>query len=195
MNMKLLSLAVLICSLPSLAHGAQQADYAIKSAPAAADRVLISDSADGWKTKNVEFGVFAPAASPTFTGLIAVPPFTGTTYAGTGLLAAVQTLLTINDNAQEINASSYILTLFDDVDAEEARATLEIPTIPTLISAFTNDSGFLTSYTETDPLFTAWDKDYNDLINTPTIPTLPTVTVSTSQPTGGADGDVWYVVD
>lgn len=29
---------------------------------------------------------------------------------------------------------------------------------------------FLRSYTETDPIFTAWDKDYNDLINTPTLP-------------------------
>ena len=28
-------------------------------------------------------------------------------------------------------------------------------------------SGFLTSYTETDPVFSAWDKDYADLINTP----------------------------
>jgi hypothetical protein len=27
--------------------------------------------------------------------------------------------------------------------------------------------------TETDPLFTAWDKDYNDLVNLPTIPTVP----------------------
>jgi hypothetical protein len=30
-------------------------------------------------------------------------------------------------------------------------------------------AGYLTSYTETDPVFTAWDKDYNDLINKPTI--------------------------
>jgi hypothetical protein len=72
---------------------------------------------------------------------------------------------------------------------------------PTNVSTFTNDAGYLTSYTETDqifgasvasgitgtdttnwnnkldsytetdPIFTAWDKDYNDLINTPTIPT------------------------
>ena len=34
--------------------------------------------------------------------------------------------------------------------------------------------GYLTSFTETDPIFNAWDKDYNDLINTPTIPTVPT---------------------
>ena len=29
------------------------------------------------------------------------------------------------------------------------------------------------NFTETDPIFTAWDKDYNDLINKPTIPTVP----------------------
>jgi len=33
-----------------------------------------------------------------------------------------------------------------------------IPTVPTTVSSFTNDAGYLTSYTETDPVFTAWDK-------------------------------------
>jgi uncharacterized protein (TIGR02145 family) len=49
-----------------------------------------------------------------------------------------------------------------------------IPTVPTSVSAFQNDAGYLTSYTETDPQFNAWDKDYNDLTNKPTIPTVPT---------------------
>jgi len=35
-------------------------------------------------------------------------------------------------------------------------------------------AGYLTSFTEVDPVFLAWDKDYTDLINTPTIPTVPT---------------------
>ena len=48
-----------------------------------------------------------------------------------------------------------------------------VPAIPTNVSAFNNDAGYLTGYTETDPQFNAWDKDYNDLINTPTIPTVP----------------------
>ena len=47
----------------------------------------------------------------------------------------------------------------------------DIPTVPTNVSAFTNDAGYITGYTETDPQFNAWDKNYNDLINTPTIPT------------------------
>jgi uncharacterized protein (TIGR02145 family) len=49
-----------------------------------------------------------------------------------------------------------------------------IPAVPTNVSAFTNDAGYLTGYTETDPQFNAWDKDYNDLINKPVIPTVPT---------------------
>ena len=49
-----------------------------------------------------------------------------------------------------------------------------VPAIPTNVSAFTNDAGYLASYSETDPQFNAWNKDYNDLINTPTIPTVPT---------------------
>ena len=37
-------------------------------------------------------------------------------------------------------------------------------------SQITNLQSYLTS--ESDPAFTAWDKDYEDLINTPTIPTI-----------------------
>lgn len=33
-----------------------------------------------------------------------------------------------------------------------------IPTVPTKLSAFTNDSGFITGYTETDPTVPAWAK-------------------------------------
>ena len=49
-----------------------------------------------------------------------------------------------------------------------------IPTVPTNVSAFNNDAGYITGYTETDPQFNAWDKDYNDLINRPAIPAVPT---------------------
>lgn len=34
----------------------------------------------------------------------------------------------------------------------------EIPTVPTNVSAFTNDAGYLTSYTETDPTVPSWAK-------------------------------------
>ncbi len=67
------------------------------------------------------------------------------------------------------------------------------PTIPSKTSDLTNDSGFITSYTETDPVFsnsvasgitqndiTNWNNksdfsgSYNDLTDQPTIPTVPT---------------------
>ena len=67
------------------------------------------------------------------------------------------------------------------------------PTIPSKTSDLTNDSGFITGYTETDPVFSAsaaagisstdisnWNGksdfsgDYDDLTNKPTIPTVPT---------------------
>jgi hypothetical protein len=78
-----------------------------------------------------------------------------------------------------------------DWDATSGDAQiLNKPTIPTKTSDLTNDSGFITSYTETDPIFTAspaygitanditnWNGksnfsgSYNDLTNKPTIPT------------------------
>ena len=44
-----------------------------------------------------------------------------------------------------------------------------VPAIPTNVSTFTNDAGYLSSYTETDPQFNAWDKNYNDLTNKPSL--------------------------
>lgn len=71
------------------------------------------------------------------------------------------------------------------------------PTIPSKTSDLTNDSGFITGYTETDPVFTAsaahgitssditaWNNksdfsgSYNDLTNKPTIPTASTTNPS-----------------
>jgi len=58
-------------------------------------------------------------------------------------------------------------------DYNDLTNTPEIPTVPTNVSAFTNDAGYLTGYTETDPQYNAWNKDYNDLINKPSIPIVP----------------------
>lgn len=41
--------------------------------------------------------------------------------------------------------------------ADKADKT-ELPTVPTLISAFTNDKGYMTEFTETDPTVPAWAK-------------------------------------
>ena len=57
----------------------------------------------------------------------------------------------------------------------------QIPQIPADVSAFTNDAGYLTNYTETDPTVPAWAKEankpvynYSEIVNTPEIPTVPT---------------------
>ena len=65
-----------------------------------------------------------------------------------------------------------------------------IPTVPTNVSAFTNDAGYLTEHQSLDNYYTksevdaeldtkqdisdAFSGDYNDLTNKPTIPTVPT---------------------
>ena len=77
-------------------------------------------------------------------------------------------------------------------DYEDLTNKPTIPTVPTNVSAFTNDAGYITGYTETDPTvpsyvknitqndITSWNNkstfsgDYNDLTNKPAIPTVPT---------------------
>ena len=59
-------------------------------------------------------------------------------------------------------------------DSGTLALTSDIPTVPTNVSAFTNDAGYITGYTETDPIFSAsaaagiqstditkWNKIYN----------------------------------
>ena len=87
-----------------------------------------------------------------------------------------------------------------------------IPTVPTNISAFVNDAGYLTAIPdslggislETDPVFSAWNKDYNDLTNKPDLapvatsgsyndltdkPTIPAVPTNVS----AFDNDMGYI--
>jgi uncharacterized protein (TIGR02145 family) len=66
-------------------------------------------------------------------------------------------------------------------DYNDLTNTPAIPTVPTNVSAFTNDAGYITGYTETDPTVPAWAKEankptynYSEIVNTPTIPTVPT---------------------
>lgn len=44
------------------------------------------------------------------------------------------------------------------VNGQTGAVSLSIPTVPTNVSDFTNDAGYLTSYTETDPTVPAWAK-------------------------------------
>ena len=91
-------------------------------------------------------------------------------------------------------------------DYNDLTNTPTIPVVPENVSAFTNDAGYLTTYTETDPQFNAWDKDYNDLSNKPilatvattgnyadlsNLPTIPTVPTNVS----AFSNDANYVTD
>ena len=83
------------------------------------------------------------------------------------------------------------------VEANKYAKKTDIPTVPTNVGAFTNDKGYLTSYTETDPKFMAsaaagikvsditnWNNksnfsgNYNDLTGKPTIPTVNNATLT-----------------
>jgi hypothetical protein len=96
-------------------------------------------------------------------------------------------------------ANNYTDNAIDNIDLDNyatkeyvdgAIADIPIPVVPTDISAFNNDVGYITGYTETDPVFSAsaaaditsqditdWNNksdfsgDYEDLTNKPTIPT------------------------
>ena len=52
------------------------------------------------------------------------PSFTGATYTGTNFLTAIQTLLTIEDEATSVNISIFGLTFLDDADASAVRTTV-----------------------------------------------------------------------
>jgi hypothetical protein len=65
----------------------------------------------------------------------------------------------------------------------------QIPTVPTNVSAFTNDSGYLTSYTETDPTVPSWAK-------ASTKPTYTASEVGALANTGGqVTGDITLYVE
>lgn len=101
--------------------------------------------------------------------------------------STLQESKTYTDNAiSQIDLDDYATKNYVD----DAIADIPIPVIPTNVSAFTNDAGYITSYTETDPVFSAsaaaditsqditdWNNksdfsgDYEDLTNKPTIPT------------------------
>ena len=93
-----------------------------------------------------------------------------------GYITSSQVPAQVNADWNATNGAAQILnkpTLFSGNYNDLTNKPI-IPTVPTNVSAFTNDAGYLTGFTETDPLFNAWNKNYNDLINKPVIPTVPT---------------------
>ena len=89
-----------------------------------------------------------------------------------------QQVLTISNDTIFLTGGSFVklpaAAIGFSGDYNDLVNTPTIPAVPTDVSAFNNDAGYITGYTETDPQFNAWNKDYNDLINTPQIPTVPT---------------------
>jgi len=128
-------MVLIICLLPAVGWSAPQYSYPAKAAPVAGDKVLIVDSQDSWRTKNVPYSTFiagymiypgAGIAVSTGSGWGASynPSFTGATYSGTNFITAIQTLLTLEDEATSVNISTFGLTFLDDADAPAVRATL-----------------------------------------------------------------------
>lgn len=60
-----------------------------------------------------------------------------------------------------VNLTDYVKTTDVDKKLNNKADKTEIPTVPTVISAFTNDKGYMTEFTETDPTVPAWAKAEN----------------------------------
>ncbi len=120
-----------------------------------------------------------------------------------------ETVSNLNITGNETAFDNWDKNASDDFDGDYNSLTNipEIPTVPTNISAFINDVGYVTENTqltetqvdvmvanngyltnESDPVFNAWNKDYNDLTNKPTIPTVP-------QNVSAFTNDVGYVTE
>ena len=58
----------------------------------------------------------------------------------------------------EVNLSSYVTLTKMNEELDKKADKSEIPVVPTKVSAFANDAGYLTEYIETDPTVPAWAK-------------------------------------
>ena len=129
---------------------------------------------------------FSPVASVSKSGnttTISITDKNGTTTA------------TVNDGVGDV-ASVNGKTGAVVLDADDVGALPDdtvIPTVPTNVSAFTNDAGYLTSYTETDPTVPAWAKAQSKPTYTAAeVGALPdTVTIPTA--TSDLTNDIGYV--
>ena len=61
----------------------------------------------------------------------------------------------------QVDLSDYYKKSEVDTKLAEKADKTELPTVPSVVSAFTNDVGYLTEYTETDPTVPAWAKAEN----------------------------------
>ena len=61
----------------------------------------------------------------------------------------------------QVDLSDYYKKSEVDTKLADKADKTELPTVPSVVSAFTNDAGYLTEYTETDPTVPAWAKQEN----------------------------------
>ena len=141
------------------------------------------DGTDGVDGKDGADG-FSPIASVSKSGnttTITITDKNGTTTA------------TVNDGVGDVASvngkTGAVVLNADDVGA--LPDDTEIPTVPTNVSAFTNDAGYLTSYTETDPTVPSWAKAQNKPTYTasevgalPDTTTIPTTTSELTNDSG-----------
>lgn len=59
----------------------------------------------------------------------------------------------------QVDLSDYYKKSEVDTKLADKADKTELPTVPSVVSAFTNDAGYLTEYTETDPTVPAWAKE------------------------------------
>ena len=63
------------------------------------------------------------------------------------------------DNVKQYSASNPPPYPVTSVNGKTGAVTVDVPTVPTKVSAFNNDAGYITGYTETDPTVPAWAKN------------------------------------
>ena len=62
------------------------------------------------------------------------------------------------DNVKQYSASNPPPYPVTSVNGKTGAVTVDVPTVPTKVSAFENDAGYIKGYTETDPTVPAWAK-------------------------------------
>lgn len=62
------------------------------------------------------------------------------------------------DNVKQYSANNPPPYPVTSVNGKTGAVTVDVPTVPTKVSEFTNDAGYLTGYTETDPTVPSWAK-------------------------------------
>lgn len=147
------------------------------------------------EASKVEFQYYRSLSSPTISSQpdeVYVYSLTSAGVWSTTTRKASSTIAVGTGLSRSYTASSRTMTLSVDTSTMAQKSDL-----PTKTSDLTNDSGFITGYTETDPVFVAsaahgitstditnWNNksnfsgNYNDLTNKPTIPTVNNATLT-----------------